>query len=161
MASYGTGPDPYANVPPGGGGGNAQQLVQGPAIGVLVVGIINALYGAYQIFNGLMFNPQEALRAASAQNPHMSKEEANMVTQIMSLGGPMAIVFGLVTLAVAALIIFGAIKMKNLESMTLAKVGSIVAMIPCLSPCCIAGLPIGIWALMVLNKPEVKAGFRS
>jgi hypothetical protein len=32
-------------------------------------------------------------------------------------------------------------------------------MIPCISPCCLLGLPIGIWALVVLLKPEVKAAF--
>ena len=37
---------------------------------------------------------------------------------------------------------------------------SILAMIPCLSPCCLIGLPIGIWALVILMKPEVKAAFK-
>jgi hypothetical protein len=36
---------------------------------------------------------------------------------------------------------------------------SIIAMIPCVSPCCLLGLPIGIWALVVLMKPEVKSAF--
>jgi hypothetical protein len=40
-------------------------------------------------------------------------------------------------------------------------VTSIVAMVPCLGPCCIVGIPIGIWALVVLMKPEVKAAFTS
>jgi hypothetical protein len=35
----------------------------------------------------------------------------------------------------------------------------VVAMVPCLSPCCILGLPLGIWALIVLMKPEVKSSF--
>jgi hypothetical protein len=32
-------------------------------------------------------------------------------------------------------------------------------MIPCLSPCCCLGLPIGIWALVVLLDNNVKASF--
>jgi hypothetical protein len=36
---------------------------------------------------------------------------------------------------------------------------SVIAMIPCISPCCIVGLPIGIWAMVVLSKPEVKSAF--
>jgi hypothetical protein len=36
---------------------------------------------------------------------------------------------------------------------------AILAMIPCLSSCCIVGLPLGIWALVVLSKPEVKSEF--
>jgi hypothetical protein len=50
--------------------------------------------------------------------------------------------------------------MKNLQSYGLAMTASIVAMIPCISPCCILGLPFGIWALVILNRPEVKAAFR-
>ncbi len=38
---------------------------------------------------------------------------------------------------------------------------SIEAMIPCLSPCCIVGLPIGIWAIIVLMKDEVKSAFKA
>jgi hypothetical protein len=36
---------------------------------------------------------------------------------------------------------------------------AILALVPCTSPCCLAGIPAGIWALVVLAKPEVKAGF--
>jgi hypothetical protein len=49
--------------------------------------------------------------------------------------------------------------MKKLESYGLAMAASIIAMIPCVSPCCLLGLPIGIWALVVLMKPEVKSAF--
>jgi hypothetical protein len=37
---------------------------------------------------------------------------------------------------------------------------TILVMIPCLSPCCILGIPIGIWGLIVLMDPNVKAAFR-
>ena len=35
----------------------------------------------------------------------------------------------------------------------------IIAMIPCVSPCCILGLPFGWSALQVLNDPKVAAAF--
>ena len=38
---------------------------------------------------------------------------------------------------------------------------AIVAMIPFLSPCFVIGLPIGIWPVIVLNKPEVRSAFSS
>jgi hypothetical protein len=28
-----------------------------------------------------------------------------------------------------------------------------------LGPCCIVGIPFGIWAIVVLSKPEVKRAF--
>jgi hypothetical protein len=35
---------------------------------------------------------------------------------------------------------------------------AIMAMIPC-NCCCLLGLPFGIWALVMLMKPEVKSQF--
>jgi hypothetical protein len=72
--------------------------------------------------------------------------------------GPLA---GAVNLLIAALngfVLFGAIKMLRLQSHGLAMAASIVAMLPC-QCCCLLGLPFGIWALVVLNKPEVKSQF--
>jgi hypothetical protein len=47
---------------------------------------------------------------------------------------------------------------EDLKSYGLAMTSSILAMIPC-HVCCMVGLPIGIWALIVLLKPEVKSAF--
>jgi hypothetical protein len=69
------------------------------------------------------------------------------------------VVSGIIALLLSGLIFFGAMKMKKLESYGLAMAASIIAMIPCLSPCCLIGLPIGIWAVVVLVKPEVKSAF--
>jgi len=49
--------------------------------------------------------------------------------------------------------------MKELRNWTLAMVASILAMVPCIGACCLIGIPIGIWSLVVLMKPEVKAAF--
>jgi hypothetical protein len=50
-----------------------------------------------------------------------------------------------------SLVCVGAYKMGNLESLTWAWVGSIMGLWDC--------LPVGIWCIMVLNNPIVKAGF--
>jgi hypothetical protein len=60
--------------------------------------------------------------------------------------------------AMYALIIFGAIKMMRLQSHGLAIAASVLIMLPC-SWCCILGLGFGIWALVVINKPEIKSQF--
>jgi hypothetical protein len=36
---------------------------------------------------------------------------------------------------------------------------SILAAAPCLSPCCLFGLPIGIWSIVVLMNDNVKRSF--
>ena len=55
----------------------------------------------------------------------------------------------------------GAISMVRRGSRGLAMTAAILAMVPGLSCCCIAGLPLGIWSLIVLNNPDVKSSFQS
>jgi hypothetical protein len=56
-------------------------------------------------------------------------------------------------------ILVGAIRMMSLQGRSLAIISSILAMIPCLT-CCFIGLPVGIWALVVLNEPMIIRAFR-
>ena len=51
--------------------------------------------------------------------------------------------------------------MKNLKGFNHAWIASIVAVIPCLGPCCVLGIPIGAWAIAVLMRPEVQSRFES
>jgi hypothetical protein len=74
------------------------------------------------------------------------------------LQGPLAGVINLVFAALNGFVLFGAIKLLKLRNYGVATASSIVAMLPC-QCCCLFGLPFGIWALMVLNKPEVKSQF--
>ena len=62
-------------------------------------------------------------------------------------------------IALNGVVFFGALKMKNLENYGLSMSAAIIACIPCCSCCCL-GIPVGIWALIVLNKPEVKSAFQ-
>jgi hypothetical protein len=71
---------------------------------------------------------------------------------------PMAPVSYALSGVFGVLIILGGVKLMNLSGSGLPIVGSILAMIPCTSSCCcLIGLPAGIWALVVLSRPNVKA----
>jgi hypothetical protein len=50
--------------------------------------------------------------------------------------------------------------MMNLSSRGWGKAAAILCLIPCFVVCC-WGLPIGIWALMALNNPDVIAAFNA
>jgi hypothetical protein len=76
------------------------------------------------------------------------------------LSGGVGVATSAVGLLIAGIIIYAAIEMKNLRQWGLAMAASILAMVPCISPCCIIGLPMGIWSLIVLQKTEVKSAFR-
>lgn len=75
------------------------------------------------------------------------------------MSGAVGVVFGIIGIIIGVVILLGAMKMRKLESYGFAMTAAILTMIPCISPCCLLGLPIGIWALVVLLKPEVKAAF--
>jgi hypothetical protein len=63
-----------------------------------------------------------------------------------------------IMLIFAVSILMGGMKMRQLQSYSMAMTAAIMALLPC-GNCCIIGLPIGIWALVVLNKREVKDAF--
>lgn len=58
------------------------------------------------------------------------------------------------------LILVGGVRMNNLSGRTMATVGAICAILPINSCCCI-GMPLGIWALIVLSNADVKAAFEA
>jgi hypothetical protein len=67
---------------------------------------------------------------------------------------------GAVVNAICGVIItLGGARMRNLTGYGLAMAGSILSLIPCTNSCCLIGLPIGLWALIVLVNADVKAGF--
>jgi hypothetical protein len=146
----------FANPPPGASSvpppmapiaspaGDVLEQVNGPAIGLIVVAILGFLLQAAGLIWRVFFS---ALAARETQAwPGM-------------FSGSLAVASGIIGIFVSGLILFGGIKMKRLENHGLAMAASIVAMIPCISPCCLVGLPIGIWAVIVLSKPEVKGAF--
>ncbi|MCS7305212.1 MAG: hypothetical protein NZ602_08920 [Thermoguttaceae bacterium] len=58
------------------------------------------------------------------------------------------------------LLLLGSMKMKQLENYPLAMTAALLAIIPCTSPCCVLSMPFGLWALVVLTDPAVKAAFK-
>jgi hypothetical protein len=123
------------------------ELVKGPAIGLIVVAVLGLVM---QIIS-LIFN---LAGASFLANAHMPNE-----AWVNMFSGAIGAVSSIIGILMSGLILFGATKMKKLESYGMAMTASIIAMIPCFSPCCLLGLPIGIWALVVLAKPEVKSAF--
>jgi hypothetical protein len=61
----------------------------------------------------------------------------------------------------AILIAVGGAKMAFMESYSMARIGAALACIPLISPFVVWGIPFGIWALIVLNDPKVKAAFEA
>jgi GYF domain 2 len=128
----------------------ALSLVSGPAIGLIVTAVLGI---AYHIFGVVMaFRPGGMIIPMYGANP-------DMVRMMRAWSGPAGAALNGMALLVGVFILFGALKMQKLTSHGLAMATAIVAMIPCFSPCCLLGLPFGIWALVMLSKPEVRSQF--
>ena len=141
-------PPPAGSPPPT---GNVAQQVQGPAIGLIVTAAIGIILGLISLVSNLLGAGMAGLEDIGGM------DEASRYFTYMS--GGLGILMALISLGVSGFIIWAALQMKDLRNWTLAVTASILAMIPCIGPCCLIGIPIGIWSLVILMKPEVKAAF--
>jgi hypothetical protein len=64
----------------------------------------------------------------------------------------------LLVTCMGAVIIYGVMRMKELENYKWSVRSSILAMLP-ISPGCVLGVPFGIWALSILLRKEVREAF--
>jgi len=131
------------------GGVSAAEQVRGPAVGLMVTAVVGFLAQAAALVINVF-----KVSLGAMQRQGTAEAWVNMFS------GPIGVVGGVLGIAVSAMILYGALKMKKLENHGWAIAASILALAPCISPCCLIGLPIGIWALVVLAKPEVKAAFQ-
>jgi hypothetical protein len=127
---------------------DAAHQVSGPSTGLLITGIIGAIFSLVTFFS---------LIIGAGLSTMFWDDIPEVYGEIWEGAAGMGSSF--VGILVAGFIIYAALKMKDLNQWGLAIAASILAIIPCISPCCIIGLPIGIWCLVVLTKPEIKAAF--
>ena len=123
----------------------ARRQVQGPAIGLRVVGILSLIVPILWLLSDLYV-------AGGLAPPTFRSAQSGPLANIQ-----FAIVHVLVISLLSGLVIFAATKMMRLRAYGLAVVASMLAMI---SPLCLIGLPIGIWALVVLSQRDVREAFR-
>ncbi len=148
--------NPYA-APQGFGarrqsGGRAEAMSRTSicAIFLYVLGglsILNHLYSIISAFMGKYTNP-----FAGANAPPLNESE-RLVALIIGVSG------GILCVVLDSLVILGAYNLQKLKSYPLAMTGAIIACIPCCGPCVVLGIPFGIWALVLLNNPDIKRHF--
>lgn len=128
---------------------HARQQVMGPAIGLMVVSAGGFLF--------YLFAAAMVLFAGGMSFLGASGTPADPGAALgLGIGAAMYLVW-----AAASLVCFiGALRMKSLKSYGLSLVSAVIAMVPCTTyVCCMLFFPFGIWALIVLMKPEVKSQF--
>ena len=127
----------------------ASALVNAPAIFLIVVNamtIVGALLGLSQA--GVK---PDMLDGIAGMDPAAKK----FLMQMLAMQVP----GNIVALLTSSFCLFGAISMMNLRRHTVCIVAAVLTLLPCTGCCCGLGLAAGIWALVVLAKPEVRDAF--
>ena len=95
-----------------------------------------------------------------ARRAGMPEDQLQQFEGMGRINGILQVFSTLIHLAGAAFVIYAALQMMKLRGWTIAVVASFLVMVPCFtSCCCLIGIPIGVWSLVVLFKPDVKAAF--
>lgn len=135
----------------------AAQRVSGPATALAVLAWLNFI-------ESLLLIGLAALILVVAQDPrlrHRLPPGADPAEMVME--SRVYLIKGLLDIPVSIFLLIGAGKMKQLNNYALAVAAAIVAVVPCIAPCCcgVVSIGFGIWALVVLCDPLVRSAFRS
>ena len=123
--------------------------VSGPSTGLLITGILGVVFDFTLLIAEII---------GTSLSTFWEEEIPDRYEQFAE--GVFGMGMAIVGLVLSAFVIYAALKMKELNQWSICVAASIIAIIPCLSPCCLVGLPIGIWCLVVLMRPEVRSAFK-
>ncbi len=166
-----------------------RRRVAGPAIGLIVAGLIGLLQVVFLVLaiaasvshdSGEILTPSQAEKAVVPLPPPglilhagghaslpivLAAESLEWVDEVAPPRAVPTVMWGIIgllvlllTLAPSLTLIVGGWRMRQGKSYGLSMVAAIIALLPC-SFGWIVGLPMGIWALIVLLDPEVREGF--
>jgi len=122
-------------------------------------------------FQAVVSRPMAPTAPAGPSEPEQARPDAAVLRQVQwpaigllatgvvaILTSPLLLLFFIGPVILGALLLFTALKMRRLEGYDLVRAASILALLPW-SPAVALGLPVGIWVLVVLHRPGVKAAF--
>lgn len=128
----------------------ARGRVSGPAIGLLATAGLSGVLLCLALAFDVWF---VASGAIDDQRP------GPVVTTRFQVG--VRVVWSLLMLAAHLGILFGALQMLGLRRYGAARTACWLAVVPCVGPCFVLGVPFGIWGLMVLADPRVGPAFEA
>jgi hypothetical protein len=124
--------------------------IQIPAISMIVLGGLSILTTAWGVVSALITTPPTDF-------PPDTPEFVIQMSQYTT--GPVPAAINAFCMLLALVMLVGGIQMLRVKSRGLATAGAIVSIMNIGSCCCVAGIAIGVWSLIVLQAPEVKQAF--
>lgn len=124
---------------------DAHLVVRGPAIMLMVASVVWAVPLCFALFIDSVY-----LLVAIAE-PTV-KIELFMAARVMCLG--------LITI-INLIVFWGAAKMLVLKNYRASHLAAVLAIVPLCGPLVFLGVPLGIWAIFVLDRPHIRRSFES
>ena len=135
------------------GRAGALQRVKAPAITLLVVSILLAIYSLANVVT------MASGKLVSPALPGMDENTRKFMESYFDFLSRYGWMVSLLGAFSAGLGIVASLRLKSLRSFGLVTVAAIAAMLPCFSSCCCIGLPMGIWVVVIMNRSDVKPYF--
>lgn len=132
--------------------------VAAPAICLIITGCLGLLCSSWWLMGVVNGEVKAAFQQQQAHPDARVREFQKRMAEAAEGGGFVAVLA--VFMAVNLSIILGAVAILRRRFYALAVTSSILAMVNVFGCCCVLGLPFGIWSLMVLTRPDVKAAFQ-
>lgn len=125
-------------------------VVIAPAIALIVVATLGLLASLLNIFMALAM---EAPPIDPTAPDWLQDMQENQVGALPAVIHSLFVILNIV-------IMIGAIQMLRFKMWGYSLTASILAMLNFGTCCCVLGLPVGIWSIIVLSQPHVKKSFK-
>jgi hypothetical protein len=130
----------YPSQPPGRPSG-----VTAPAVCLIVAGALSLVFYGIWMIGGFGVIQDDFGNAATGSDD----KAADLFLYVYFLIG----------LVLAPFTLMGGVQMLRGRVRGFALIGAITAVVP-VTVCCLGALPFGVWAIVILNRAEVRAWFR-
>ena len=130
----------------------AESKVKGPAIALMVLVPLGIIFLIFDLVGRM-------IGLNSGEPPFGGGADPGMAEGFV-VGTYVGAFVNVIAIILQAVVFMGAMNMLKLRKRSMAMAACIISVIPCISACCILGIPFGIWGLVALNDPVVKAAFR-
>jgi serine/threonine protein kinase len=132
--------DPRTTAELNGASETIRDYLRRPAEGLMIAGLVNMLcIVPFMLLTGTMVLTNSRLLPQSGLDAKVAALSLLVTT------------FG-------AVIVYGVMRMRELESYKVAILGCVLAVLP-VTPGCLLGVPFGVWALIVLTRRDVQEAF--
>jgi hypothetical protein len=149
--------EPFQDWEDEGSSQRARAQLIAPAICLMISGILGILGDLY-LLASFRFTPREMM--VKEMRPGTPEEKEIQLKVLDFIQGDVMLALNVIFMAVSVVVFLAGVMMLMRRMRWLAVTGSILALVNFDACCCLLGVPFGIWSLVVLSRPEVKAVFR-